>query len=85
MVQGFDIWQSVVDGYVAPSTPPNNQVGKRESENNVKAMNAILSGLTKTKIVKDMHCTSAKEMWDKLQRTYEGDAKVKKRQSSKPT
>jgi uncharacterized lipoprotein YehR (DUF1307 family) len=27
--------------------------------------------------VKVMHCDSAKEIWDKLQNVYEGDAKVK--------
>lgn len=28
--------------------------------------------------VKVMHLTSAKDIWDKLQKTYEGDDKVKK-------
>lgn len=78
MAHGFDIWQFDVDGYVAPSTPQTNQARKRASENNAKAMNAILSGLYESEFVKAMYLTSTKEMQDKLQRTYEGDNKVKK-------
>jgi hypothetical protein len=33
--------------------------------------------LTKSIHVKVMHCESTKEIWDKLQNIYEGDAKVK--------
>lgn len=40
-------------------------------------MNAILSGLVESKFVKVMQCTSAKEMWDKLISSHEGDDKVK--------
>jgi hypothetical protein len=44
---------------------------------NAKAMNSILSGLTETEFVKVMHLESAKEMWDKLISSYEGNEKVK--------
>ena len=40
-------------------------------------MNVILSGLAETKFVKFMHLESAKEMWDKLISSYEGNEKVK--------
>jgi hypothetical protein len=40
-------------------------------------MNAILEGLSKSKFTKVMHCKLAKEMWEKLKNTYEGDDKVK--------
>ena len=40
-------------------------------------MNAILSGLAETEFVKVMHLDSAKEMWDKLISSYEGNEKVK--------
>jgi hypothetical protein len=40
-------------------------------------MNAILEGLSKLEFTKVMHCKSAKNMWDKLENTYEGDDKVK--------
>ena len=75
---GFDVWQSVVDGYSPPATPPINQVGKKRSENNAKAKHALLCSLTDSEFTKVMRCKSAKEIWDKLQNIYEGDAKVKK-------
>jgi hypothetical protein len=40
-------------------------------------MNAILSGLVEADIVKVMHLETAKEMWDKLISSYEGNEKVK--------
>lgn len=42
-----------------------------------KAMYAFQGGLIGSKFVKVMHCTSAKEIWDKLKNVYEGDGKVK--------
>ena len=44
---------------------------------NSKDRNHILNVLDKSIFVKVMHCTSAKQIWDKLQTTYEGDKKVK--------
>jgi hypothetical protein len=40
-------------------------------------MNAILSGLVEAEFVKVMHLRTAKEMWDKLISSYEGNEKVK--------
>ena len=39
-------------------------------------MNVILSGLAEVEFVKVMHLESAKEMWDKLISSYEGNEKV---------
>jgi hypothetical protein len=75
--QGFDVWQAVVNGYKAPASPPIDKDEKKLCENNLKATNVILSGLVNSIYVKVMHCDSAKEIWDKLQNVYEGDAKVK--------
>jgi hypothetical protein len=50
----------------------------RLSENNSKSKNAILCGLERSMFSKVMHCASTKEIWDKLQKIYEGDNKVKK-------
>jgi hypothetical protein len=47
------------------------------NENNSKATNALLNGLSDTVFTKVAHCKSAKEIWDKLQNIYEGDTKVK--------
>jgi len=41
-------------------------------------MNSITSGITDSVFTKIMHCTSAKEMWEKLVGLYDGDSKVKK-------
>jgi hypothetical protein len=40
-------------------------------------MNAILSGLAEAEFVKVMHLETAKEMWDKLISSYEGNEKAK--------
>jgi hypothetical protein len=47
-------------------------------ENNSKAINALLNGLSDTVFTKVAHCKYAKEIWDKLRNIYEGDSKVKK-------
>jgi hypothetical protein len=74
---GFEIWQSIVDGYTTPKTPPTNDKAVKLGQNNSKDKNAVLNGLSETIFTKVAHCTSAKEIWDKLQNIYEGDSKVK--------
>ena len=59
--------------YEAPTTPPTYVFGKKPSENNAKAMNAILCSLSESEFVKVMHYESIKEIWDKPQNIYEGD------------
>ncbi|XP_059076871.1 uncharacterized protein LOC131876101 [Cryptomeria japonica] len=73
----YDVWQSVVDGYTPPSTPPTDAVGKRKSENNAKVEHALLCSLADSEFTKVMHCKSAKEIWNKLKSIYEGDEKVR--------
>lgn len=75
---GFDIWQSIIDGYTTHATSPTDVAGKKLSECNAKDKNAILCGLSKSEFVKVMHCKSAQEMWDKLKNIYQGHDKVKK-------
>jgi hypothetical protein len=75
--QGFEIWQSIVDGYTTPAVPPTNDKAMKLGQNNSKAKNALLNGLSETLFTKVSHCKSAKEIWDKLQNIYEGDSKVK--------
>jgi hypothetical protein len=41
----FHVWQSVVDGYTTPTTPPTDKDGKKLSKNNSKAKGTILSSL----------------------------------------
>ncbi|XP_057836135.2 uncharacterized protein LOC131046418 [Cryptomeria japonica] len=75
MSLGFDVWQSVVFGYTIPTNPPTDVNGEKDFENNEKAMNAILCGLPEIEFVKLMHCNSTHDIWEKLQKTYEGDDK----------
>jgi hypothetical protein len=57
---GFDIWQSIVDGYTTPTTPPKDVVGKKICNDNSRSINGILGGLTNSICVKVMHCKLAK-------------------------
>jgi hypothetical protein len=75
--QGFQVWQSIVDGYTTLAVPPTNDKVVKLCENNSKAINALLNGLSDTVFTKVAHCKSAKEIWDKLRNIYEGDSKVK--------
>lgn len=59
-----------MDIHLLLSHPP---IGKKDFENNAKARNAILCGLSEYKFVKIMHCDFAQAMWEKLQNAYEGD------------
>jgi hypothetical protein len=74
---GFEIWQSIVDGYTTPTVPPTNDKAVKLSQNNSKATNALLNGISETVFTKVAHCKSAKEIWDKIQNIYEGDSKFK--------
>jgi hypothetical protein len=74
---GFQVWKSIVDGYTTSTVPPTNEKEMKLDENNSKATNALLNGLSDTIFTKVAHCKSAKDIWDKLRNIYEGDAKVK--------
>ena len=75
---GFDIWKSFMNGYTIPKTLPTDNVRKKASEHNAKAMNVIFCGLSELKFFKVMYCESTKYIWDKIQTIYEGDDEVKK-------
>jgi hypothetical protein len=64
--QGFEIWQSIVDGYTVPTVPPTDDKAMKLGQNNSKATNALLNGLSETIFTKVAHCKSAKDFWDKL-------------------
>jgi hypothetical protein len=76
MALGADVWDVVETGYVNPIVLDNKD-DKLEFSFNAKAMNVILSGLAEAEFVKVMHLGTAKEMWDKLINSYEGNEKVK--------
>ena len=72
-----DFWASVVNGYKVPNTLPIDPNEKRKYETNMKAKFSILNSLSKDVFVKVMHCSSSKEVWDKLKNTYHGNDRVK--------
>jgi hypothetical protein len=73
---GFDVMQSVVDGYAVPPTPPIDKDGNKLSEKNSKAKGTILRSLDDSLFLKVMHRKTSKDIWDKIQNIYEGDTKV---------
>jgi hypothetical protein len=75
--EGFEIWQSIVDGYTTPTVSSTNDKAMKLGHNNSKATNSLVNGLGESVFTKVAHCKSAKEIWDKLQNIYEGDSKVK--------
>jgi hypothetical protein len=62
---------------VLEKVPSTNEKAMKLGQNNSKAKNSLLNGLSETIFTKFAHCKSAKEIWDKLQNIYEGDSKVK--------
>jgi hypothetical protein len=74
---GFQVWQSIVDGYTTPTVPPTNDKAVKLGENNSKDKNSLVNGVNDTVFTKVAHCKYAKEIWDKFQNIYEGDSKVK--------
>eukprot|EP00253_Pinus_taeda_P002164 PITA_02164 len=78
MSLGPEVWHFCQNEYQMTSTLPTDQDERKAYIANAKAMNSIISGIIDSKFTKIMHCTSAKEMWEKLVSLYDGDSKVKK-------
>jgi len=77
MYLGVYVWDIMKNGYEKPYLLIDKD-DKLAFSYNPKAMNKILGGLPKSKLVKVMHCTISKEIWDKLRSCYDDDNKVKK-------
>lgn len=65
-------------GYTFPSVIPTDTVGKKQYETNAKVVSTLLGSLSQSKFVKVMQLKSAKEIWDKIVLSYEGDSQVKR-------
>jgi hypothetical protein len=76
MALGADVWDVVETGHTRPVVLDCKD-DKLEFSFNAKRMNAILNGLAEAEFVKVTHLQTAKEMWDKLISSYEGNEKVK--------
>ncbi|GLJ14875.1 hypothetical protein SUGI_0242010 [Cryptomeria japonica] len=73
----LNVWNIVTTKYTVPSIIPTGPDDKTKYELNARAKHALLCGLTKDVFVKVMHCSSAYDIWKKLETIYQGDAKVK--------
>eukprot|EP00253_Pinus_taeda_P031821 PITA_31821 len=78
MSLGPEVWHFVQNEYKTTTTLPTDQDKRKAYIANAKAMNSVTSGIIDSEFTKIMHCTSAKEMWEKLVSLYDGDSKVKK-------
>jgi hypothetical protein len=67
---GFDVLESILDGYETLATPPTDRYGKQLSEKKSKAKGTILISLVDSLFFKVMHCDNAKDLWDKIQKIY---------------
>ena len=76
MSLGADVWEIVETGYKKLALVESKDE-KSAFTFNAKAMNAILSGLAESEFVKVMHLDTAKDMWDKIVNSYEGNEKFK--------
>ena len=74
--QGIKIWQSIENGYKVPKTVPTDAGELVQYNNNSRDRNHLLSAINEFVFNKVMNCPYGKEMWDKIQTTYEGDNKV---------
>ena len=75
---GTEVWDIIDTGYTFPSATPTDLTGKKQYETNAKAVNTLLGSLSQTEFVKVMQLKTAKEIWDKIVLSYEGDEKVKR-------
>ena len=88
--QGGGVWRSVEIGWIAPTTK-EEKTGKitikeyeslsipeqRASDMNDKALNAIFGAVDSSQYHLISNCLIAKEAWDILQITHEGNERVK--------
>eukprot|EP00253_Pinus_taeda_P027337 PITA_27337 len=75
---GIDVWEIVEGGYTFPSAIPTDTASKKQYETNAKAVNTLLGSLSQLEFVKVMQLKTAKEIWDKIILSYEGDNLVKR-------
>ena len=69
--QGIEIWKNIKNGYKVPKTVPIDVDELVQYNNNSKARNHLLGSINESVFNKVMNYPFAKEMWDKIQTTYE--------------
>eukprot|EP00253_Pinus_taeda_P026617 PITA_26617 len=75
---GTEVWDIVETGYTFPSTTPTDTASKKQYETNAKVVNTLLGSLSQSEFIKVMQLKTAKEIWDKIVLSYEGDDQVKR-------
>eukprot|EP00253_Pinus_taeda_P028481 PITA_28481 len=75
---GTEVWDIKDTGDTFPSATPTDPAEKKKYETNAKAVNTLLGFLSQSEFVKVMQFKSAKEIWDKIVLSYEGDDQVKR-------
>jgi hypothetical protein len=70
--KGAGVWKETIGGSVPLNNKSNFAAQKEENENDALALKTILNGLS-SYIKESMgQCTSAKDLWLKLEKTYHG-------------
>eukprot|EP00253_Pinus_taeda_P003774 PITA_03774 len=75
---GTEVWDIVETGYAFPSVTPTDADEKKKYETNAKAVSTLLGCISQLEFMKVMHYKSAKEIWNKIVISYEGDEQVKR-------
>eukprot|EP00253_Pinus_taeda_P002655 PITA_02655 len=75
---GTKVWDIVETSYAFPSATPTDAGEKKKYETNAKAVSTLLGCISQSEFMKVMHYKSAKEIWDKIVTSYDGDEQVKR-------
>ena len=86
--QNRRLWKSIVNGYTPPTTKVNgedvvkteddfNDIEAQEFESNLQAMNLLYCALSENEFNRISICECAKDIWDRLEITYEGTPELK--------
>lgn len=75
----YEIEKSIQKQYVPPTNGPSTTNEIKAHEINNKEIFIIVNSLSHFEIIKVMNLKTAKEVWDKLEKMYEGDEKVKQK------
>ena len=78
MALGYKLWRIVEIEYKVPDDVPIDEGELAQYEANAKAINAILSGLIESIILKLIQWKTSKHASEKLKCIYEGNSKVNK-------
>lgn len=75
---GAQYWNHVINKHVAPTTNPLTPDELKEQQENIQALEAIVSTLSDSEYI-DVHgLETTFEVWEKLELIYEGDEHVQR-------